>query len=69
MSVVGTLVEDKMYALFSFNKYPLYTHLGASAKFSINSHETDYSVIEQASERVSKATVILKYSNRVWGGQ
>jgi hypothetical protein len=30
---------------FSFNKCPLYTHDGASAKFSTNSHETDYSVV------------------------
>ncbi len=32
---------------FSFNdsKCPIYTNDGARAKFSINSHETDYSVI------------------------
>ncbi len=30
-------------ALFSFNKYPIYTHDGASAKFSNNSQETDNS--------------------------
>jgi hypothetical protein len=29
---------------FIFNKCPVYTHDGASAKFSTNSHETDYSV-------------------------
>ncbi len=29
---------------FIFNKVPIYTHDGASAKFSTNSHETDYSV-------------------------
>ena len=29
---------------FSFNKCPIYTHDGASAKFSTNSHETDNSV-------------------------
>jgi hypothetical protein len=29
---------------FSFNKCPSYTHDGANAKFSTNSHETDYSV-------------------------
>ncbi len=29
---------------FIFNKCPIYTHDGASAKFSTNSHETDYSV-------------------------
>jgi hypothetical protein len=49
VSVNGTLVEDKMRrikeecAQFSFNKCPVYTHDGASAKFT-NSHETDNSV-------------------------
>ncbi len=44
------LVEDKMLrfkgecAYFSFNKCPIWTHYGASAKFSTNSHEIDYSV-------------------------
>ncbi len=48
MRVNGTLVEDKMrrfkgeWGQFSFNKCPFYTHDGASAKFSTNSHETDY---------------------------
>ncbi len=50
MGVNGTLVEDTMRrfkgecAHFSFNKCPIYTHDGASAKISTNSHETDYSV-------------------------
>ncbi len=52
VSVNGTLVEDKMRrfkgegAQFSFNKCPIDTHDGASAKFkfSTNSHETDNSV-------------------------
>ncbi len=50
VSLNGTLVEDKMRrfkgecAHFSFNKCPIYTHDGAGAKFSTNSHETDYSV-------------------------
>ncbi len=50
MSASGTLVEDKICrfkgecAHFSFNKCPSYTHDGANAKFSTNSHETDYSV-------------------------
>ncbi len=50
MSVNGTLVEDKMRgfngecAHFSFNKCPIYSHDGASAKFSTNSQETDNSV-------------------------
>jgi hypothetical protein len=29
---------------FIFKKCPIYTHNGANAKFSTNSHETDYSV-------------------------
>ncbi len=51
----GTLVEDKMRgfkgecAHFSFNKHPIYTHEGASAKFSTNSQETDNSVCSQHS--------------------
>ncbi len=50
VSVNGTLAEDKMRRLksecehFSFNKCPIYTHDGASPKFSTNSHETDNSV-------------------------
>jgi hypothetical protein len=50
VSVNGTLVEAKMCTFtlesthFIFNKYPIYTHNGANAKFSTNSHETDYSV-------------------------
>ncbi len=50
MSVNGTLVEDKMRRLkgecahFSFSKCHIYTHDGASAKFSTNSHEMDNSV-------------------------
>jgi hypothetical protein len=43
--------EDKMRrfkgerAHFIVNKCPIYTHDGASAKFSNNSHDTDYSVL------------------------
>ncbi len=51
MRVNGTLVEDKMRRFkgecehFLFNKCPIYTHDGASAKFtcSINSQEMDNS--------------------------
>jgi hypothetical protein len=45
LSVNGTLVEDKMRTFkgecphFSFNKCPIYTHDGSSAKYSTNSHE------------------------------
>ncbi len=50
VSVNGALIEDKMrrfkgeFAHFSFDKCPIYTHDGASAKFSTNSQETDNSV-------------------------
>ncbi len=49
MSVNETHVEDKMRRFkgecehFSFNECPIYTHDGASAKFSTNSHEMDNS--------------------------
>ena len=49
MRVNGTLVEDKMRRFkgecehFSFNKFPIYTHDGASVKFSTNSDEMDNS--------------------------
>jgi hypothetical protein len=45
VNVNATLVEDKMRtfkgecAQFRFNKCPIYTHDGASAKFSTNSQE------------------------------
>ena len=48
-SVNGTLVKDKLCTFtlesthFIFNKCTIYTHDGASAKLSTNSHETDYS--------------------------
>ncbi len=44
-----TLIDDNMrrfkgeFAHFIFNKCIIYTHDGASAKFSTNSHETDNS--------------------------
>ncbi len=50
MSVKGTLVKDKMRTFkgeggqFSFNKSPIYTHDGGSAKCSTNSQEMDNSV-------------------------
>jgi hypothetical protein len=37
-------VDSRVNAHFSFNKCPIYTHDGASAEFSTNSHETDNSV-------------------------
>ena len=56
MSVNGTLVEDKMRRFkgecehFRFNKCPIYTHDGASSKYSTNSQETDNSVDVSYSE-------------------
>ncbi len=50
MRVYGTLVSDKMRrfkgecAHFRFSKRPIYTHDGASANISTNSHKTDNSV-------------------------
>jgi hypothetical protein len=50
--VNGTLVEDKMRRFkgecehFRFNKCPIYTHDGASAKFSNNLQEMDNSVCQ-----------------------
>ncbi len=51
MSVNGTLVEDKMRRFrvksehYSFNKCPIYTHDGESAKFGTNSQEMDNSAV------------------------
>jgi hypothetical protein len=51
VTVNGALVEAKMSTFtlesthFIFNKCPIYTLDGASAKFSTYSHETDYSVL------------------------
>jgi hypothetical protein len=51
VTVNETLVEDKMRefegecAHFGLNKCPIYTHDGASAKFSTNSQETDNSAV------------------------
>ncbi len=57
MSVNGTPVEAKLCtftlesAHFIFNLCAIYTHDdGASAKFSTNSQETDYSVVGEGGE-------------------
>ncbi len=58
MSVNGALVEAKMCTFtrepthFVFNKCPIYTYNGANAKFSTNSHETDYSVVVSGSYQI-----------------
>jgi hypothetical protein len=60
VSVNGTLVEDKMRRIkgkcahFSFSKCHIYTDDGASANFSTNSHETDYSAVVDGSDGGSK---------------
>ncbi len=65
MSVNGTLVEDKMgrfkgeCAHFSFNKCLIYTHDGASAKFSTNSHETDNSAYRKLHVMMSHVSQII----------
>jgi hypothetical protein len=51
VSVNGILFEAEMCTFtlesthFVFNKCLIYNHDGASAKFSTNSHETDYSAV------------------------
>ncbi len=63
VNVNGTLVEAKMWTFtlefthFIFNKCPIYTHDGASSKFSNNSQETDYSVILEIHQTLSSATL------------
>ncbi len=62
MSVNGTLAEAKMCTFtleskhFIFNECPIYTHDGASAKFSTNSQKTVYSVVQRKrAEKEGKA--------------
>jgi hypothetical protein len=65
LCVNGTLAEYKMRrfkdecAHFSFNKRPIYTHDGASYKFSTNSQETDYSVPIEVWRQLSNFKEIL----------
>jgi hypothetical protein len=69
VSVNGILVEDKMCIFtlesthFMFDKCPIYTHDGASAKFSTNSHETDYSVGDSLIQYLSHTNYLVKQSN------
>jgi hypothetical protein len=44
LNVKSAHSRTDVHVHFSFNKYPIYTHDGASAKFSTNSHKTDNSV-------------------------
>jgi hypothetical protein len=69
MGVNGTLVEAKMRTFtlesthFIFNKCPIYTHDadGASAKFSTNSHGTDYSVADANVSAVEYLQLLWPY--------
>ncbi len=68
--VFGTLVEAKMcihnctftleYTHFIFNKCPIYNHDGASAKFSTNSHEMDYSVMAWGNNLLTRCILYLR---------
>ncbi len=74
VSVNGTLVEAKLctftleYTHFIFNMCPIYTHDGASAKFSINSHKTDYSVVcaESFYKFIKEEASISKYARQIY---
>ncbi len=65
MGVNWTLVEAKMFTFtlesthFVFNKRPIYTDDGASAKFSTTSHETDYSAVTYAPTLLFLLTTII----------
>ncbi len=48
-------------AQFSFNKCPIPTHDGASAKFSTNSHETDNSVGQGSHTDKKEKQIFLIY--------
>ena len=71
VSVNGTLEdthEDKMgrfkgeCAHFRFNKCPIYTYDGASAKYSTNSHETKRITVQ--SDKPMFILLVIQYSNK-----
>ncbi len=70
MSVNGTQVEDKMRrfkgecAQFIFNRCPIYTHDGASAKFSTSSQEMDKSA--ESTVYPPSGTKNLATSRQLW---
>jgi hypothetical protein len=70
VSVNGTPVETKLctFTLESthliFNKCPIYPHDGASAKFSTNSQETDYSACSKNAGETSIVLWITARANR-----
>jgi hypothetical protein len=67
VSANGTLAEDKMRrfksecAHFNFNKRPVYTHDGASYKFSTNSQETDNNAWDIKTSQTSSAVSSVKF--------
>ncbi len=64
---MGHLLEPKCAHSplnFIFNKCPIYTHDGASAKYSTNSHETDYSAYLQT-QNLYVRSVIDKRTGRL----
>ncbi len=71
MSVNGTQVEDKMRrfkgecAQFSFNRCPIYTHDGASGKFSTISQETDNSALDMCDTAPSTLSSDIVASDKV----
>ncbi len=71
MRVNGTLVEDKMRRFkgecehFSFNKCPIYTHDGTSAKFSNNSQEMDNNAYKRNFE-LKKSSLSLSFFLNAW---
>jgi hypothetical protein len=75
VNVNGTLVETKIWTFtlesthFIFNKCPIYTHDGASSKFSTNSQETDYSVGLRFNKLFRFTTLKLSRSYSAFKGQ
>ncbi len=52
---------------FIFNKCPIYTHDGESAKFGTNSHDTDYSVCSLVLLSVSQQKVLYAIQTLILG--
>ncbi len=66
VSVNGTLIEDKLrrfkdeFSHFSLNKCPIYSHDGASDKFSTNSHvQVERNTLHTARQYTAAAGIIL----------
>jgi hypothetical protein len=71
VSVNGSLVEAKLCIFtlesthFIFNYCQIYTHDGASAKFSTNSQETDYSATEMLAKKFEEQEI---FEEKILGG-